>query len=196
MGASTYDSSKRRRLGETRRQSLQTCSLRECKISCVPPYENRPEKKSCTIPAKLTAFVEAPTHVTFRGVRQLQSRKPVPHSHTNVRCWHRHGEAGRRSGRSIEFKAGISIVPDPDQTGPSQRIEDEDTGPRHRTARKGGVWARRGGKVCSPHRLESAKYRRSRPMKIDRKKKKSCPVPTKLTRFLEAPTHVTFRGQF
>jgi len=151
---------------------LEPCSVRECKISQVPTYKNRPKKKSWPIPSTLTQWVEAPTHVTFRGVRQVQSGKRVPHSHTNVRCWHAHGEAGQ-AGRasSIELKGGISIGPDPDQTGARQRIEDEDTGPRHMTAGKGGVWARRGGKVWSPALLESAKSCRSRPIKIDQKKK-------------------------
>merc|ERR1712035_45778 len=92
--------------------------------------------------------------------------------HTNVRCWHAHGEAGQ-AGRasSIELKGGISIGPDPDQTGARQRIEDEDTGPRHMSARKGAFWAGRGGKVWSPALFESAKCRRSRPIKIDQKKK-------------------------
>merc|ERR1711980_9039 len=87
------------------------------------------------------------------------------------------GGQGREAGSRIELKSGISIVPDPDQTGARQRIEDEDTGPRHMTAGKGGVWARRGGKVWSPALFESAKSRRSRPIKIDQKKEKVGPFP-------------------
>merc|ERR1711980_34384 len=78
---------------------------------------------------------------------------------------------GQGGGQQHRIASGISILPDPDHTGARQRIEDEDTGPRHMSARKGGVWARRGGKLWSPALFESAKSRRSRPIKIDQKKK-------------------------
>merc|ERR1712035_97760 len=176
MGASTYDSSKRRRLGETRRQSLQTCSLRECKISCVPPYENRPEKKSCTIPAKLTRFVEAPTHVTFRGVRQLQSGKPVPHTHTNLRCWHRRrpgGEAGSQQHRSVGWNFNRP------GSGPhSCRAKNRGRGPRASTydswkRRRLGETRRQSLQTCSARECKISCV----PPYENRPEKKSCTIP-------------------
>ena len=65
-----------------------------------------PKKQSCPFPPKLTGLVEAPTHVTFPGGRQLPSGKPVPHTHTNLTCCHGRQPVGEAASIStLEFQS-------------------------------------------------------------------------------------------